>query len=281
MRFFLFFSCFITCLAAETTMLKGKKIFYETRGTGTTTLLLIHGWACDHTFFEPQLAALSKTHRVIAIDLPGHGQSDLPSEFTVAEFAQAVEAVRNVTKSVKPVLIGHSLGAVIAREHARQFPNQAKALVFLDGAIYQLPPGEADRERWSEGITGMAKRFGPANEKQTRERNISVFLSYLYTDETPRELRMTILKKVLSTNPETAQGAMLSMADLKLWREDKLDLPVLALRAGRQQPPGEDIYLKTLFPRIQYKFLPGVSHFLMLEKPEAVNAEILSFLKAR
>jgi pimeloyl-ACP methyl ester carboxylesterase len=281
MRFILLLTCFLSCLNAETTMLKGKKIFYESRGTGATTLLMIHGWACDHTFFEPQLAALSKTHRVIAIDLPGHGQSDAPPAFSVGEFAQAVEAVRLATKSAKPILIGHSLGAVIAREHARQFPNQAKALVFLDGAIYQLPPGEADRERWSEGISGMAKRFGPANEKQTRERNISVFLSNLYTDETPRELRMSILKKVLSTSAETAQGAMLSMADLKLWREDKLDLPVLALRAGRQQPPGEDIYLKTLFPRIQYKFLPGVSHFLMLEKPDLVNAEILSFLKVR
>ncbi len=281
MRLLLLLFVFLNWAAAETLLFKGKKIYYETRGAGPATLLLIHGWACDHSFFEPQLTALSQTHRIVALDLPGHGQSELPADFSVTGFAQAVEAVRAATRSGKPILVGHSLGAVIAREHSRLFPNQAQALIFLDGAIYQLPPGSADRDRWAEGISAMAQRFGPSNEKQTRERNISVFLSNLYVDETPRELRMTILRKVLTTNPETAQGVMQSMADLKLWREDRLELPVLALRAGRQQPPNEEAYLKTLFPRIQYKFLPGVSHFLMLEKPELVNAEILSFLKER
>jgi pimeloyl-ACP methyl ester carboxylesterase len=66
-----------------------------------------------------------------------------------------------------------------------------------------------------------------------------------------------------------------------LWKEEPLPIPVLALRAGRQQPPNDEAYLKTLFPRLQYKFLPGLSHFLMMEAPAQVNTEIHEFLKGR
>ncbi len=275
----LFLTLLTLSAMAETVSLNGKKIYYTDSGSGPQSLMLIHGWACDHSFFEGQWNDLSKNYRVIALDLPGHGQSEMATALTMEGFAMAVSAVLSAAKVDKPILIGHSMGATVAREHARRNPNVARALIFLDGSIFQLPPIEADRERWSETISSMAKSFGPANEKQVRERNISVFLSNMYAESTPREFRMTVLRKILATAPETAQSAMQSMADLKLWREDVLQIPVLALRAGQRPPPNEAAYLKTLFPQLQYKFLPGVSHFLMLEKPAEVNAEIRAFLK--
>ena len=271
---------FATALFSAEATLGGRKLHYTTTGSGPKTLILIHGWACDSTFFSEQIKALSATHQVIAVDLPGHGQSESPGILTMDLFAQATEAVRLHAKANKPVLVGHSLGATVARQYARLYPNTASALVFLDGSIFQLPPGEQDRVRWSEMITTLAKSFGPANEKAVRERAISAFLSNMYSDSTPRELRLEILRKILATSPATAQGAMQSMADLGIWREDSIDLPVLALRAGKQQPPNEVPYLKSLFPRIQYKYMPGVSHFLMLEKPVEVNAEINAFLRS-
>jgi pimeloyl-ACP methyl ester carboxylesterase len=280
MRLLLTLLLLAAAIHADSISVNGKKLFYVTKGNGANTLILIHGWACDHTFLDPQLEEFSKTHRVISIDLPGHGKSEVPTKANMESYVAAIEAIRTNTKSSQIVLVGHSLGALIAKEYARLNPKQSKGLVLLDGAIFQLPPGEADRARWAEGITRMAHGFGPAIEKQVRERSISVFLSNLYTDETPRELRMSILSKVLATGPETAEAAMLSMTDMKLWSDERLDLPVLALRAGRQQPPNEDLFLKTLFPQLQYKFLPGMSHFLMLEQPARVNTEIRSFLKA-
>ncbi len=279
MRFFLAFLLSTTLFSADISF-QDKKLHYTSTGSGPKTLILIHGWACDSTFFSEQIKALSATHRVIALDLPGHGQSESPGILTMDLFAQATEAVRLHAKASKPVLIGHSLGATVARQHARLYPNTAAALVLLDGSIFQLPPGEQDRVRWSEMITTLAISFGPVNEKAVRERAISAFLSNMYSDTTSRELRLEILRKILATSPATAQGAMQSLADLSIWREDSIDLPVLALRAGKQKPPNEVPYLKDLFPRIQYKYMPGVSHFLMLEKPIEVNAEINAFLRS-
>ena len=259
---------------------QGRKLHYTSTGSGEKTLILIHGWACDSSFFSEQIKALSATHRVIALDLPGHGQSESPGILTMDLFAQATEAVRLHAKANKPILVGHSMGATVARQHARLYPNSVAALVFLDGSIFQLPPGEQDRVRWSEMITALAKSFGPTNEKAVRERAISAFLSNMYSDSTPRELRLEILRKILATSPDTALGAMQAMADLSIWREDSIQIPVLVLRAGKQKPPNEVPYLKGLFPRIKYKYMPGVSHFLMLEKPVEVNAEINNFLRS-
>lgn len=277
MRFALLFLSFV--LSAEVTTSGGKKVFYLNKGSGPSTILLIHGWACDHTFLDPQFEEFSKSARVLSMDLPGHGQSEAPAKMDIDSFVASVEAVRASANSQQLILVGHSMGALVAREYARRFPKRSRAMVFLDGSIFQLPPGEADRARWAEGIARMAHGFGPSNEKQTRERSISVFLSNMYTDETPRELRMSVMRKILATAPETAEGAMMTMTDMRLWVEDKIDLPVLALRAGRLQPPNEEPFLKSMFPRLQYKFMPGLSHFLMLENPARVNEEIRSFLK--
>ncbi len=265
---------------AATLLFNGNTLHYRAEGSGRQSLLFIHGWSCNQTFFLPQIEEFKKTYRVIAIDLPGHGQSAPPAAFSIEGFARAVEAVRQAEKLNAPILIGHSLGAAVARQHARLFPGVAKALIFLDGAVFQLPPDEAGRERWKQSIAGLAKGFGPGLEKAIRERNISAFLANLYADETPTEFRLMVLGQVLQTKPETAEGAMAALADLRLWKEDSLPQPLLALRAGRQAPPGEEVYLRQLFPQIRYKFIPGVSHFLQLEKPEIVNREIAEFIRS-
>jgi 3-oxoadipate enol-lactonase len=262
-------------------LLFADKVYVQSQGTAPNTIVFVHGWAADHTFFDKQYEDFSKTHRVISFDLPGHGQSAIAEPANMDSYVKALNDLRLQTKTTKWILVGHALGGLIAREYARRYPQQTQALILLDGSIFQLPPGATDRSRWAENITNMARNFGPGQERQVRERNISVFLSNLYTDSTPRELQMNILRKILSTKPQTAESALVAMADLNLWKEEPLPIPVLALRAGRQQPPNDEAYLKTLFPRLQYKFLPGLSHFLMMEAPAQVNTEIHEFLKGR
>jgi pimeloyl-ACP methyl ester carboxylesterase len=260
--------------------LEGRKIFYRAAGQGKETLLFIHGWSCNETFFLPQMEEFRKSYRVISLDLPGHGKSDLFPSLSMDLFARAVEAVRLRERGARPVLIGHSLGAAVARQHGRLYPGVAKAFVFLDGSIFQLPPDEAGRERWKQMIDGLAARFSGSLDKAVRERNVSEFLGNLYADDTPREFRVMVLGQVLRTKPETSEGAMRAMAQLELWDELKLEQPALALRAGRQAPPGEEAYLKRLFPNLRYQFRPGVSHFLQLEKPEETNAVLQEFLRS-
>lgn len=265
-------------LPGAETLLQGKKIHYTVKGSGASSLIFVHGWGCNETFFLPQVDDFSGQYKTVTLDLPGHGKSDAFPTLTMDLFADALEAVRKAAAVDKAVLIGHSMGAAVVRQHARRYPGKATAFVFLDGSIFQLPPDDSGKVRWQSMINSLADRFKPDQEKAVRERNVSAFLANLFTDNSPREFRMMILQQVLLTKPETFELAMRSMADLNLWREDRMDLPVLALRVGKQPPPGEDIYLKQLFPRVEYKFLPDMSHFLQLEKPKEVDELIRGFL---
>lgn len=270
-----------TALTAETTLVDGKRIFYAVSGAGSIPLVFIHGWGADHTVFAQQTQAFARTHRVITFDLPGHGQSDPLPKPSIETFSRVLDAVLKATHSSRPILCGHSLGAVVARQWARLHPNQARALLLLDPAIYQLPPGAANRERWAEGIRRLAQSFGPTQEKTARDRAISVFLSNLYVDSTPRDLRMSVLRLALTPSPQTAESTLAALSDLSLWTEDSLPLPVLVLRAGLRQPPGEDLFLKSLFPQLSYRFLSGVSHYLMWEDAPRINSELRKFLEEK
>ncbi len=58
--------------------LDGARIHYKSYGKGRDALVLVHGWGCNLDHWRDQIADLSKRNRVLALDLPGHGQSDKP-----------------------------------------------------------------------------------------------------------------------------------------------------------------------------------------------------------
>ena len=68
-------------------------IHFTDSGTSTASVVLVHGFTCDHTDWERQIAHLSQNYRVIALDLPGHGQS-ISSEPSVAALGASVATLR-------------------------------------------------------------------------------------------------------------------------------------------------------------------------------------------
>ena len=56
----------------------GINLVYEERGSGSPAFVFVHGWTCDRSFFAPQADYFAKKHRVVSLDLRGHGQSDKP-----------------------------------------------------------------------------------------------------------------------------------------------------------------------------------------------------------
>ncbi|MBU4605562.1 MAG: alpha/beta fold hydrolase, partial [Proteobacteria bacterium] len=91
--------------------LDGHKVYYTDQGKGEPTLVLIHGWICNHNFWREQIPALAKKHRVIALDMIGCGKSDAPQvAYTQELLARSVLAVMNQAKVKDAVLVGHSMG---------------------------------------------------------------------------------------------------------------------------------------------------------------------------
>lgn len=114
-------------------------IAYREAGAGAA-LVLIHGVGMQSAAWAPQIAALSQSHRVIALDMPGHGgSSPLPSGSSLADYVAWLHAALNGLGLARVSLAGHSMGALIAGGFAVSHPEMVARVALLNG-VFRRPP---------------------------------------------------------------------------------------------------------------------------------------------
>ena len=112
------------------------RVHYQNYGEGKDAVVFIHGWSCNLNFWKANLPAFVNQSRVIAIDLPGHGESDKPQvTYSMDLFARAIDAVLQDAKVERATLVGHSMGAPVIRQFYRKYPDKTRALVIVDGSL--------------------------------------------------------------------------------------------------------------------------------------------------
>ena len=110
----------------------GVLIYYTEFGQGQPLMVVHGGPGADHTYFLPWLLPLARTHRLVFIDERGSGQSERlqdPSQYTVENMAEDVEAVRVALKLGKIDLLGHSYGGVLAQAYALKYQQNLRHLI--------------------------------------------------------------------------------------------------------------------------------------------------------
>jgi pimeloyl-ACP methyl ester carboxylesterase len=252
--------------AGSAATVEGLKIHSSSVGSGPT-IVFVHGWTCDSSSWSGQVPAFAKDHRVITVDLPGHGQSASPQDgkLSMDLFARAVEAVRAEGGAERIVLVGHSMGAPVIRQYAHLYPERVAGLVAVDGpldmrAFSDLPPG------FPPPLTGPEGRA--AREGMIR----SMFIA-----ETPPALQEKILAMMMAAPEATAVGAMNAMFDPAVRWTDVIGAPALSVWAGTATFRN-DAATKELYPKHDAIQLPGTGHFLMMEKPDEFNRVLAEFL---
>ena len=116
------------CRAAD-----GVTLVYSTCGAGEPALLFVHGGLADRTFWDAQLKAFGGRHRVVALDLAGHGESGSNrTKWGMPEFGADVKAVADAEKLKKVIIFGNSLGGPVAVEAALLMPGRVLGVVGVD-----------------------------------------------------------------------------------------------------------------------------------------------------
>ena len=154
-------------------------LYYEQAGRGDPPLVFVHGWCCDHSFFKSQFEHFQSSHSVATFDLRGCGGSDRPEDgYDLPSLADDLAWLCAEIGISRPVVVGHSLGAMIAIELAARHPSVPSAVVADDPGPINPPPeirsiyegfamelegpdGEAVRRAWVEdgvGPTAMPSR---------------------------------------------------------------------------------------------------------------------------
>jgi pimeloyl-ACP methyl ester carboxylesterase len=247
------------------------RVHYNDYGKGREALVFIHGWTCNAEFWKANIPAFTNQTRVIAVDLPGHGQSDKPETiaYSMDLFARAVDAVMRDAGVERATLVGHSMGTPVIRQFYRLFPKKTRALVIVDGGLKPLGTAESFKP-FLDGFRG------PEYKKQA-EQSVA-FLTKELKDE---PLRKWIQSQMTAAPQHVMVSAMEGMLDPAIWKtQDKIAVPTLAVMAAGQSWNAEyEKYVRDLVPGIEYQTWPGVSHFLMMEEPQKFNETLLLFLK--
>ena len=244
----------------------GKVHYYDIGNhRSKNALILIHGWTCNADFWKDSYNAFP-SYRVIAVDLPGHGQSDKPkANYSMEYFARSIEAVMKNAKVEKAVLVGHSMGTPVVRQFYRIYPEQTLGLVIVDGALRPFGP-KAQIEKFFEPLIKNYKEQAPK------------FIDGLL-GPTRADLKAGIKTAMLATPDYVGIGAMNGMIDDSIWTNDQIKVPVLAVMNGEGQwPPDNESVYKAIAPNLEYVAWKGVSHFLFMEKPKEFNEVVYSFI---
>lgn len=242
----------------------GTPISYEVNGVGEPSLVFIHGWSCDGRYWREQVPWFSNNHQVVVIDLAGHGHSGLSrSKYTMKNFGEDVRAVVDAVGSRSVILIGHSMGGMVAAEAARLMPDRVIGIIGIDtlqNIEYPLTPKELRMM-----LDPLEKDFPNGNRK---------FVEQMIGAGVDPELREWILSDMSAAPPPVALSAMncflsgyITGQTAKIF--DEIKVPVVAVNADMWPVDYEANrrHMK-LFEVITLK---DSDHFLMLNRSEEFN----------
>jgi len=244
----------------------GVELFYAEAGSGEPPVLLVHGWTCDHTAMAPLFTYFRRSHRVITVDLRGHGESDKPEQdYTMAVFADDLAWMCGELRLEKPIVIGHSMGGIIAVEVAARFPDLPSVVVTLDSPVVA---SAALLDRVKPLVEGV---HSPAFRELQGQFVDSMFLP---TDNQERKAR--IKAGMLSTPQHVAESAFNNVLKdtISVARACKVPLLVLAAAESLSDLPR----LREVCPHVVIGQTVGAGHFHQLEVPEQITAMIERFL---
>lgn len=246
----------------------GVKIHFQETGKGKKALILVHGWTCSADFWKESINAFPE-YRVIAVDLPGHGKSDKPkTDYTMEYFAKSIAAVMKEAKVEKAVLAGHSMGTPVIRQFYRLYPDKTLGLIIVDGSL------RSGTKEEMEQLTIPLR----TNYKENAEKFVDGMLRPIRDEKLKREIRSAML----AVPDYVGLSAMEGMADEKIWTNDKINVPVLAILAESPwwKSDTKEFY-QSIAPDLDFQMWKGVSHFLMLDKPREFNQEVKEFISRK
>lgn len=139
---------------------KGIDIHFSEKGAGRA-LVLLHGFLENRTMWDSLTGTLSKRFRVVAIDLPGHGQTPcLGYVHTMEEMADAVKAVLDHLGLRRYVMVGHSMGGYVTLAFAERYPDHLKGFtLFFSTARADSNEKRIDRDRAIDAVKHNHHRF--------------------------------------------------------------------------------------------------------------------------
>jgi pimeloyl-ACP methyl ester carboxylesterase len=257
----------------------GVELYYEVHGNGEP-LLLLAGFACDHTPWSLAAPALAAHHRVILLDSRGTGHSEAGDGPTgLRQMADDAVGLLDHLGLARVDVAGHSMGGQIAQELALSYPGRVRGLALvatwarLDARVRSL----------TELCGELAGKLDPATYQR-------VILPWVFSRaffETPGAIEQVIALWLTPPSPPSPEvlyrQSRAALAADTSSRAGAIRCPTLVLVGAEDilTPPRLSEELARLIPDARLKMVPGASHNFIVEMPAAATAILLDFLSSQ
>jgi pimeloyl-ACP methyl ester carboxylesterase len=245
----------------------GVKIRFEQQGKGKPALVFVHGWSNNTSVWNAQMSHFSKKYRVIAVDLPGFGESgNNRTNWTMSSYGEDVAAVIKKLNLKQVVLVGFSMGAYVSIETAKTAPENLIGLVLVDEIKDIEMKYSPEMLVYMDSVL-MDVVTSPTNEK---------LVAGGFYKKNPEASFERVLS-MLSAHKNTSRiGWRESLADALRWlNEDcieslkKVQVPIISISSD-MEPTNVEAFKKYV-PSYQLKIIPDVAHLVMWDNPEEFN----------
>lgn len=256
---------------------------FDGAGQGDAAVLMLHGIGGGRSIWNAQasgtLQGLADAgYRALALDLPGYGDSVAMGPPDMDAFVGAVQAVIDLEGPRRVLLLGHSMGGMVAQEFVARHPERVQGLVLTcTSALFGKADGAWQRQFIAErlapldaglGMVGMATKLVPG----------------LVSPAAPEAARRSAFEVMARVPESTYRAALATIAGFD--RRDALaaiTVPTLLLAAehDRTAPPEVMQRMAARIAGSEYVCLPDAGHIANVEAPAAFNAAVLDFLRRR
>jgi len=275
----------------STAQINGIDIYYEEHGHGDP-LLLIMGLAADSVAWMFQLPDFSEHYRTIVFDNRGVGRSSKPAgPYTIAQMADDAAGLLDHLKIERALVVGVSMGGMIAQELALRHPKKVRGLVL--GCTYAKPDAGVERQLESS-LTAFGGSRGPKGEIQVDLSKVDpmMFFQQLLPTVFNAQFIMTELPKLMQVFSGALQygfsmdailaQTMATQGHDTLSRLGQIKVPTLVLTGDSDMliPSSCSDTLAGKIPGAKLVKIPGGSHGFNFETPDLFNREVLGFLKS-
>lgn len=245
----------------------GVSIRYDDVGAGETALVFVHGWSCDRSYWSEQVDYFARSHRVVNVDLAGHGDSGLGrADWTMQAFGEDISAVVNALDLRNIVLVGHSMGGKVVVEAAGQLGDRVIGVVGVDS--FHNGGRKTPREQQEEVFEQLA---------EDQAGFIASFVARTFVEQSDPAIKEWVKADMAAAPYASAVGARKASGsyDAAL-AVASLDVPFVLINSDFL--PTDVAHIEANAKLFHLLEMTGVGHFVMLEDPETFNALLSAVL---
>ena len=252
----------------------------ERRHPADPDVLLLHGLFIDSTLWRGQVEPLARLGRVVTLDLPGHGRSEVPPPFDLHQHAEALAEALPSMGIRRAVCVGWSWGGTLSLLLALAHPARVAALALLDT---NAEAQTSSRRAKYRVLVEIVRQFGLA-PWLARGQIVPLMLSRRSRRERP-DLVEEFVRSASGLPREALVRAALAVAvdppDI-LDRLGGVTVPTLVVcgREDRGNPPALSEHLARALPGARLEWIEGAGHLSPMERPDEVNRVLVPFVGA-